>query len=262
MANPYVSIVILTQGEAKSVLQDLRKQKYQNFEVIMAKEDGIVNAMNKALEKARGEIFVRIDDDVSLPKEWLMNLIEPFKYKRIAGTTGPTWVPKERRAYRDSIRYAENPHPILKWLYDNGRYAPACIRECGCVSYDSNFEERGSWFGDPDHLEGTNWAMRTELIRRVGGFDPKFDGVAEWFDTDVVYKVKKLGYEIRYLADANLYHNLEIGPSYHERFQGFGRIKNFLRFHWRHGRWRFLRPKFYIFLMIWMGYFIWKKIKK
>ena len=255
--NPLVTVVILTMGDAPNVMECLKNQIYQNFEVIFAREKGIVGAMNKALEKAKGEIFVRIDDDVWMGPDWLLELVCFFGIPFVAGCTGPTFVPKDRRQNRDSIRFAERPHWFLKWLYDGGKFNPGGIRKCGCVSYDSNFEERFEnqflFPFEPDYLEGTNWAMRTDLIRKVGGFDPAFDGVAEWFDTDVERKVKKLGYKLVYSYRAHLSHQLEIGEHYSERFEGFGRIKNFLRFHWRHSK---FHPKMIVFLILWIGYFI------
>lgn len=260
MGNPFVSVVILSLDPPYSLIAQLHSQTYKDFEIIIAQEKGIVNAMNKALERAKGEIFVRIDDDVELPPNWLEYLVNGFKAEELGGCTGPTFIPKERRMNRDSIRWAENPNWFLKWLYDNGEFNPGGIRKCGVVSYDSNFDERFTnkkYWDKSDHLEGTNWAMRTDLIRRVGGFDPKFDGVAEWFDDDVVFKAKKLGYEFYFNPKAYLYHMIEpSNPTFHERFDGFGRIKNFLRFHWRHARWRFLYYKFYIYLIIWGGYFL------
>ena len=267
MKNPKASIVILTLGDAESVVADLKKQNFQDFEIVFAREKGIVNAMNRALERCRGEIMVRVDDDVALSETWLESLLLPFKDPSVAGSTGPTFIPRDYRESRDSIRYAENPGWFLKWLYDNGEFKPGGIRKCGCVSYDSNFKERFRGmdklvWSRPDYLEGTNWAMRTSLIRQVGGFDPKFDGVAEWFDTDVEAKIKKLGYSLAYNPKAYLYHLPGKGPAYDERFQGFGRIKNFLRYHWRHGRHRFLNVKFYIYLLVWTGYFILRRFKK
>lgn len=268
---PFVSVVILSMDPPQSVLAQLGSQTYQRFEVIIAREKGIVNAMNAALDKAKGEILVRIDDDVELPKDWLGNLIAPFANQNVAGVTGPTFVPKERRGYRDSIKWAENPKGILKWLYDGDKFKPGGIRKCGCVSYDSNYEERfdfdengiprNGWADDPERLEGTNWAVRTELLRKVGGFDPKFDGVCEWHDDDAHAKIRKMGYMFVYNPIAYLFHMLGKGEHYNDRFEGFGRIKNFLRFHWRHGRHRFLNIKFYVFLTIWMGYFVCKRLK-
>lgn len=269
MGNPLVTVCILTTSQTmddsksdqvKRVVADLMRQTYKPFEVIFATEKGIVNAMNRALAKAEGEIFVRIDDDVKLPPEWLSELVKPFSDPVVAGVTGPTFVPEDRREYRDSIRFAGNPGWFLNWLYDNNPYAPAKIYKCGNVSYGSNFLEKLEHkdFYAIDHLEGTNWAMRTRLIRKVGGFDPKFDGVAEWFDTDVEFKIKRFGYELRYNRLAIVWHLLEKGESYHERFQGFGRIKNWLRFHFRHSK---FHPKMIVYLTVWMGYFIWKKFR-
>ena len=256
MANPYASIVICTMGTPTKVLECLKNQTFKNFEVIIASEKGIVNAMNCALEKARGEIFVRIDDDVILPPEWLVELIEPFSNTKVAGVTGPTFVPEDRRRNRDSIRIWENPNRFLRWLTGCDKFHPAAIYPCGMVSYDSNYIERfdsNKFDFTPDHLEGTNWAMRTELVRMARGFDTKFDGVAEWFDTDVEMKVKKMGYKFVYNPKAFLFHMLDFTEHYNDRFDGWGRIKNWIRFHSRHSKFHW---KMVIFLLVWIGYFI------
>lgn len=261
MENTFVSVVILSMKPPKRLLQDLDNQRYPYFEIIIAREKGPVNAMNKALEKAKGDIFVRIDDDVKLPPEWLLNLVAPFDDPMVAGVTGPTFVPEDRMMNRDSIKYARNPGLFLRWLYDNDPYAPAKIYKCGNVSYGSNFvdklEHRDHYA--IDHLEGTNWAMRTDLIRKVGGFDTKFDGVGEWFDTDVEFKIKKLGYELYYNRYAIVWHILEKGEHYSERFEGIGRIKNWLRFHIRHSKFHW---KMIVFLFTWGIYFLLKNVQR
>jgi len=257
MENPTVSIVILTTGNAEAVQMGLGQQTYRNFEVILARESGIVRAMNRALCKAKGEIFVRIDDDVQLPVAWLENLVAPFSDPVVAGVTGPTYVPTSLRKNRDSIRWAETPNWFLRWIYDGKPYVPAKIYKCGNVSYGSNFEEKIVLDDSPpDYLEGTNWAMRTYLIRKVGGFDPKFDGVAEWFDVDVQKKIQRFGFTLVYNPKAFMYHLLGKSQEFSDRFEGMGRIKNWLRFHIRHSK---FHPKMIVFLTVWSLYFLWKK---
>lgn len=254
-----VSVVVLSQQPSAGLFDDLNKQTYQDFEIIVAKEKGIVNAMNIALDKAKGDIFIRIDDDVELDPNWLEELIKPFNDPQVAGATGPTIIPKEKWKNRDSINFFRtHSHKLFwKWLFDDKPYEPAKIYKCGSVSYASNFAYTLGFRNiEVDHLEGTNWAMRTDLIRKVGGFDPKFDGVAEWFDTDVEFKIKKLGYKLMYRSQAMLWHNVEKGPTFNERFEGWGRIKNWLRFHWRHSK---FHPKMIIWLFLMIGYTIWKK---
>ncbi|MBX4216112.1 hypothetical protein KW797_04145 [Candidatus Parcubacteria bacterium] len=133
------------------------------------------------------------------------------------------------------------------------------------MSYDSNFQEKfaGNLFHTIflcDHLEGTNWAMRKELILAVGGFDPKFDGVAEWYDTDLEQRVKKAfpWAVILYNPRAYLYHMLEKGGNFHERFQGFGRVKNWLRFHIRHSK---FHPKMVVWFFLMVGYSILQMVR-
>ena len=123
-----VSVVSLSKKYPSRVLECLERQAFRDFEIVHAKEKGIVNAMNKALARAKGDIFVRIDDDVEMPDNWLENLVKPFDDPQVAGVTGPTFVPLFLRENRDSIRWAETPHPFLNWLYDSGKFAPAGIR--------------------------------------------------------------------------------------------------------------------------------------
>jgi GT2 family glycosyltransferase len=247
---------VLSPEIPPNLWRDLLRQTYDNFEVILASDEGIVPAMNEALRKARGDIFVRIDDDVELPPKWLEEIAKGFSHPQIAGVTGPTFIPRPLRKNRDSISAAENPNCFLRWMFDGWAFAPAKIYDCGSVSYDSNFWERFSMlpYGyEPDHLEGTNWAMRTHLIKQVGGFDPKFDGVAEWFDDDVVFKIKKLGYRLAYNPAAYLHHMVSKGTHYQERFSGWGRIKNWLRFHWRHSKFHYKKV---IWFMVMVTYFL------
>lgn len=254
-----VSVVVLSKEFPYKVTADLAEQTYRDFEFIWACDEGIVNAMNGALKAARGDIFVRIDDDVKLPTIWLEELIRPFEDPKTCGVTGPTFIPFQLRNNRDSIKAVNSPSKFLWWLFDGSPYAAAQIYKCGSVSYGSNFQNhlRNVEYSI-DYLEGTNWAMRTELIRQVGGFDPAFDGVAEWFDTDVVFKIKKLGYKITYARNAFLWHLVKKGEHFEDRYEGLSRIKNWLRFHWRHSK---FHPKMVIWFLMMCGYFILRRRK-
>jgi GT2 family glycosyltransferase len=258
--DPVVTVCILSLKKAIKVEKDLKAQTYKNFEIIYANKKGIVSAMNDALNRAQGKYFVRIDDDVEIPPNWLKELIRPFHFDSfVAGVTGPTFVPMNLRKNRDSLRWAEKPNWFLKWLFDNDPYAPAKIYKCGSVSYGSNFMEHMKHFNffDIDHLEATNWAMRTDLIRKVGGFDESFDGVCEWYDDDVVFKVKKLGYKLVYRRKAHLWHLVEKGSHFNERFEIKSRLKNWLRFHKRHSKFHY---KMFVYFSLMGGYLLWRRL--
>ena len=163
-----VSLIILGRAIPKKLKTQLNNQTYRKFEIILAPEEGIVNAMNIALAKAKGDILVRIDTDVRLEKFWLEELVKPFEYPSVVGVTGVTLVPKELHKNRFSIERAYNPNWFLRWMFDNKPFAVAKIYNCGSVSYGSNFIDKMDLTDlGIDHLEGTNWAMRSEE-RRVG----------------------------------------------------------------------------------------------
>jgi GT2 family glycosyltransferase len=257
---PLVSVCVLSKRPPGKLIREIKQQTYRNFEIIIADKPGIVNAMNRAILKAKGKIFVRIDDDVELPPCWLKELVRPFMDPKVGGTTGPTFVPYALTGNRDSLKVARDPNWFFRWMFDNDPYAPAKIYKCGSVSYGSNFMDKmQKWYYDIDHLEGTNWAMRTDLIRKVGCFDPAFDGVCEWFDTDVEFKIKALGYKLVYRRKAYLWHMVKRDTKqYSERFQGWSRIRNFIRFHRRHSK---FHPKMIIWISLMGGYFAWQKFQ-
>jgi GT2 family glycosyltransferase len=238
------SVVIATLNRDEQVIQvlrDLMEQTYQYFEVIISNEIGITNAMNTSLKSATGDIIIRIDDDVRLNPHWLEQIIYVFNnYPDSGGVTGPTIVPAHLRKNRDLFAFESLPQP-LKWLYVNyfqegNPYALAHMNKCGAFSLGSNYEisHLSEQVIQCDYLESTNYALRTELVRSQGGWDPKFDGVCEYFEQDMVYKIKKLGWKMYYNPKAYLYHEVNSGGNFNARQDYVSRLRNWIRFSFRH----------------------------
>ena len=101
-----ISIIIPTLNEEKNLpllLESLRTQIYQDFEVIIADagskdktrqiakewgykvvEGGLPGVgRNRGAEVARGDIFVFLDSDVVLPEDFLLNALEEFKERKL-----------------------------------------------------------------------------------------------------------------------------------------------------------------------------------
>ena len=62
MGNPYASVIICTMGTPALVLKCLEEQTFKDFEIMIASEKGIVNAMNNALAKATERYSLQIGD--------------------------------------------------------------------------------------------------------------------------------------------------------------------------------------------------------
>jgi len=249
--DPFVSLVTLGDKICPQLASDLKYQTYQNFEFLLASEEGIVAAMNCVLEKAKGEIIVRIDEDVRVNRDWLEHLLKPFEDPNVCAVTCPTYVPVGLRKNRDSLRIAENPNWFFRWMWEFRPYLPARIYPSGAVSYGSSFEEKMEKDYNVNGFDGACWAMRTELIRKVGGFDPLFGGVAEWFDNDALYRIFKTDPSLRlaYAHDAVLWHLVSTDTkNFSNRTNGWSRIGNWLRFHRRHSKWHYKKGIWLLFL--------------
>ena len=110
----FATVFIPTGNRAKSlkkVLQSLTKQRYKDFEIIIVDykstdstpgvmrsftkrlkirvinqtEKGLSRAANMALQAARGEIFIRTDDDVVMSPGWMAAIKKSFQDKNVGG---------------------------------------------------------------------------------------------------------------------------------------------------------------------------------
>jgi len=107
-----ISVIIPTYNEEKDIsecLESLKKQSYKNFEIIIVDDgskDNTMNVLKKfktkiikgkhkgpgfsrnlGAKKAKGSILVFVDADMTFDKDYIRNLIQPMKNKKIIGTT-------------------------------------------------------------------------------------------------------------------------------------------------------------------------------
>lgn len=95
--SPYISVIIPSfdgsrGGNVLKLIDDLERQTFQNFEIIIVK--GVKpngKARNEGVKKAKGEIFIFIDDDVRLGGEKVIDcLLRPLMDDEQIGMTGPS----------------------------------------------------------------------------------------------------------------------------------------------------------------------------
>lgn len=75
---PFISILIcFGKGNDDSKINNVNSIKYPRFEIIASK------SINKAIEKAIGEILVFVDNETILDDESLINIVKPFFDERV-----------------------------------------------------------------------------------------------------------------------------------------------------------------------------------
>jgi GT2 family glycosyltransferase len=271
----FISVFVPTGKRVESlkkVLVSLNNQTYKNFEIIVVDykssnelfdliqsykdlldikvvhqtEKGLSKAANLALEVARGEIFIRTDDDVVMDKMWLASVHETFiKDEKIGGVTGPTIVPNDYITSRDlfvfekKLRGSKIFWKILGKIYFDFFMEGTPRRvshwfKSGAFSLGSNYEESlKEPFQEVTNLEACNLCVRTELLRKVRGFDSIYTGVGEYHEADAALKIKQLGYKLVFNPSVIVNHCPSQDGFFNERPNSYSRMINFIVFHSR-----------------------------
>lgn len=220
-----------------------------SFPISFVKEDmpGLVHAANTALHMTETPLFIRLDDDTVAKPGWFDAIAHAFKDQNVGGVTGPTIIPPELRNNRPVMKtihklsQSDNlfllPFRYLYFhiLYEDRIFDVGKFLRSGAFTFGSNFSE-----SIPDHsvevdnLEACNFAIRTAILNKLGGFDTAFsDGLGEYHEADISMRIKKNQYKLLFVPYAAVFHMVQkIHPQ--TRQNAYDRITNFIRFYKRY----------------------------
>lgn len=229
---PFVSVVVPTCGRGplfESALDSLAALDYPHYEIVVvdnapqltdtarivagrAADDprfrcigepqpGVANARNRGLAEARGGIVAFADDDVILDRGWLRSLVDGFTDDDVAGVTG-------------QVLARELDTPAQIWLEQYGGYGKGCQRRRFDRTGFATLEAAGARRVDlpPRSLypylpgtygSGANMAFRTDILRRLGGFDSR---LRSGEDIDVLLRTVLAGHVLTYEPGAVAWH--------------------------------------------------------
>ena len=205
-AQPLVSVIIATRnrpGELRAALDGLKTQKYANIEVIVvdqsatpaplgpdytfavrftAEPRGAAAARNLGLKHARGEVIVCVDDDVIIDRgTFIAEHVTAYADPAVGAVCG--------RCIEPSNQSARERLP---------RIIQVLALTIGGVYRQTD--------GYATNLKGANMSFRRDLLAAVGGFDERFGAPCMYEESDVAWKVRRLGFKIAYRAGAVLTH--------------------------------------------------------
>ena len=142
---------------------------------------GAAGARNVALRRAKGEIIVFLDADMSAPPEWIDTLIAPILLGEAHVTGAPDYVPVDAPLVSRCLGYAMD-NPVFTGGLRSG--------STRMVKY----------------LPGTgNLALTREVLEATGLFNEDFHDYGE--DKEFLYRVQQAGWVIRYVHEAFAWHH-------------------------------------------------------
>jgi cellulose synthase/poly-beta-1,6-N-acetylglucosamine synthase-like glycosyltransferase len=206
-----ISIIIPTYNrkrELEDLLPSLRKQKCSiAFEVIVV-DDGSTDgtrelleslakdwkgalrfleqhragpgaARNLGIKHAHGDILGFLDSDCIAPRGWLNKLTPVFADPQVGAAGGPELAPAD-----DCLLWKCQTYVMTAFLTTGGLRG-----------------RKGKRLG-VYYPRGFNMAVRKRVVEAVGGFSNRFHGE----DILLGLKVKQMGYTLKYVPDAAMYH--------------------------------------------------------
>lgn len=203
-----VSLIIVSQKRPEHLLrllQSLRHQTHDNFEVIVAADTeplpfvnhvkyipftnaNISAARNAGIAIAAGEIIAFCDDDSIPDPPWLERLASPFVNKEIGAATGFTrgrnGISRQWGAMRFDLRGQDHPFEI-------DETQPFEVFE---PSQDM-----------PIKLIGTNMAFRKSALMEINGFDENFRFFLD--ETDAKLRLDQAGWKTAIIPHAQVHHH-------------------------------------------------------
>lgn len=173
-------VVDQTLQHDKETKRYINKYKGKKFSYYLVSPPSLPAARNFGFKKAKGEIVIYIDDDVVLDDGFIQAHFDSYQLYNIGVVAGR--VKQKGKKVSSELAY------LRKTSFGAG-----------------NFNYLKMTFAQTP--QGCNMSFRKDVLRKAGGFDTNFIGNAMREETDLAFRLRKLGYQTLFNPKASLYHH-------------------------------------------------------
>ena len=200
-------------------LQSVVDTEYEDFEIIVvdnASVDGSIEYLRKNfpivkiveskdnLGFGRGnnlgvkeypnfDAYLFLNNDVSVPEDWLGKLVVTLQEKNDAGAVGPKILYSKEKLGNDGRIINSAGIYVDKHFMPYDRYDK------------ENDNTKFTIVEEVDAIMGGAFLIRRDVFEKTGGFNPKMFLYYE--DIDLSLRIRDLGYKIYYNGNAEVYHD-------------------------------------------------------
>ena len=169
----------------------------QTFRPVTVVESGVnlgyAGGNNLGADQARGEILVFLNPDTEAAAGWLMPLVQPLLDDADVGLTTSKILLMDER---ETVNACGNDISLSGITWCRGFGLPA---------------DEFTVDADVPAVSGCSFAIRADLFRWLGGFDPSFFTYLE--DTELSWRARVEGYRCRFVAASVVYHDFRLAFS-------------------------------------------------
>lgn len=199
----FLPSVVSFSGNAEIIVADnnssddsvaFLKENYPNLRIVVNSENGgFAKGYNDALKHIEADLYLLLNSDIEVTKNWLDPLLECMTDPTVAG------VQPKVLSYQNKHQFE---HAGAGGGFLDRNYFPFCrgrifdIFEDDHHQYDNKMEV--FW------ATGAALLIRAELFHQVGGFDEAF--FAHMEEIDLCWRLKKLGYSFFVEPKSVIYH--------------------------------------------------------
>jgi GT2 family glycosyltransferase len=173
-------------GSAEYVRQTFRPVTVVESDVNL----GYAGGNNLGADQARGEILVFLNPDTEAAAGWLMSLVQPLLDDADVGLTTSKILLMDER---ETVNACGNDVSLPGITWCRGFGLPA---------------DEFTVDADVPAVSGCSFAIRADLFRQLGGFDPSFFTYLE--DTELSWRARVEGYRCRFVAASVVYHDFRL----------------------------------------------------
>ena len=183
----------------------------QNVRVQVARSDtdlGIPRACREAVDKARGEFVVLLNNDTIVTRGWVNALIAMLSSSSLRGAAGPMSNNAAIAQRVEMVPYRSGPRKNVKFTDELvPSRSPVDVEAVQSFADDYREKNKGQWI-DTDCLNGFCMMLKREVLRRL---DEQGE-LSKWtdlglFDTDILSrKIRQHGYTLAICRDLFVHH--------------------------------------------------------
>ena len=171
------------------------QKNYPEVKIIQNKENGgYAKGYNDALKHLSEEILILLNSDIEVTKDWLKPIFEIFSKDSKIAAIQPKILDYKNKTYFEYAGAAGGFIDKFGFPYCRGRI------------FETIEEDKGQY---NDEIEifwasGACLAVKNTVFKEAGGFDEDFFAHQE--EIDLCWRIKNLGYVIKYTGKSCVYH--------------------------------------------------------